>query len=102
MRLSEMDARDWNEHEPENPVVETETSEYLTRYTYKDGSIGWKACDRYLTDTEQDAYGEAYEMGRRSNETQMANLRANAKAGRDQAFADGVFVTAQTVHGGKR
>ena len=102
MRLSEMDARDWNEHEPENPVVETEQGECLARYTYKDGSIGWKARDRYLTDTEQDAYGEAYELGVKSNDVQMANLRANAKAGRGQAFADGVVVTAQTVYGGKR
>ena len=98
MRLSEIEARDMHAHEDDNPVVETERTLCLIRYTYKDGSVGWRTHDRYLTPYEQDCYEEAYELGVKSYEAQLANLRTNAKAGRDQAFADGVFVAAQAAY----
>jgi len=44
-------------------VKTTEQGEQLTRWTYKDGEIGWKLSDRFLTDYEQDSYEEAYQMG---------------------------------------
>ena len=101
MRLSEMDARDMHTYEPETPV-ETERSEHLRRHVYKDGHIEWERLPHDPVGYEQDCFEEAYEMGLKASDAQLANLRANAKAGRDQAFADGVFVTAQTVYGGKR
>ena len=84
--------------EPETTECEAERSEHLTRRTFKDGHIEWERLPHDPVGYEQDCYEEAYRLGQESNDRQLANLRANAKAGRDQAFADGVFVTAQAAY----
>jgi len=65
VKLAEQEARDMvgEGREPENPVVETEKGERLTRETFKDGTYGWRLATGWLTDYEQDRCEEAYEMG---------------------------------------
>ena len=94
MKLAEMEARDMcNEgQEPINPIVETEVGETLTRYTYKDGSIGWKPKQAYLSESEQDTYEEAYDMGIKAARQQVENIRQNA-------YGQGVIDAARTAYG---
>ena len=101
MRLDEMEARDMHTYEPETPV-ETESSEHLRRHVYKDGHIEWERLPHDPVGYDADVLEEAYELGQKSNDRQLKNLRANMKDALTQAQANDVFVTAQTVYGGKR
>ena len=89
-RLDKLDAL----HMPDvddNPVVETEQGEYLTRYTFKDGSAGWKGRTAYLCDAEQDTLEEAYDMGVKAARQQVENIRQNA-------YGRGVIDAATTAY----
>ena len=65
MKLDEMEERDrCNEDaEPENTVTGTEKGDTLTRVAYKDGSSGWVSERIQLSEHDQDALEEAYDLG---------------------------------------
>mgnify|MGYP001254033401 CR=1 FL=1 len=87
MNLIEQEARDMvgEGREPENPVVETEAREHLTRIERKDGAIEWREKALALSDIEQDRFEEAYDMG---YEAGMKDAKARAQ-GYDQGFQAG-------------
>jgi len=82
--------------EPDDPI--TEESEHLVRRMFKDGHVEWERKAHDLEGYDQDCYEEAYEMGQKSIEQQMQNLRENAQAQLLQAKADGVFIAATTAY----
>jgi hypothetical protein len=89
------------DHEPE-PTVEK--GERVIRTLYPGGEVSWGA--RGLNRSESsvvngmmdDVLEEAYEMGQKSIEQQMQNLRENMDARLLQAKADGVFIAATTAY----
>ena len=89
---------DLHDDEDANPIVETQQGALVGRYTYKDGTFGWvRWHGRSMSHYEQDQLEEAYDLGRKSIERQMQNLRQNVQAQVLQAKADGMFITARTV-----
>jgi hypothetical protein len=85
MNLTEMDRLDrHHDVEPENPVVETEQADTLTRLTYKNGYSGWVSERIKLSEHDQDALEEAYDLG--------------FQRGRGR----GAYEAATTVYGGRR
>ena len=97
MRLSEMEARDWNEHEPEGPV-ETETSEHLERRTFKDMHIEWFRKPHDPIGYDGDCWEEAYELGLKAFAAELNNLRANRQNEIAEAQARGAFQAARTAY----
>jgi hypothetical protein len=89
------------DHEPE-PTVEK--GERAVRTLYPDGEVSWDV--RGLNRSESsavngmmdDALEDAYELGQKSIEQQMQNLRENAQAQPLQAKADGAFIAATTAY----
>jgi predicted secreted Zn-dependent protease len=82
--------------EPDDAI--TEESEHLVRRMFKDGHIEWERKAHDIEGYEQDCYEEAYELGQKSIEQQMQNLRQSVDARVLQAKADGVFAAATTAY----
>jgi hypothetical protein len=97
MKLAELDARDMHNQaaEPENPVVETESSATVTRLTYKNGYSGWTSSALHLSEHDQDALEEAYELG-------MQAARRNAQTMFEAGYGKGAKDAAMTAYGGRR
>ena len=95
-RMDQLDALHMTEDD--NPVVQTEKGEYYTRYTYKDGSIGWKAHNQYLAQCDQDGCEDIYELGVKSIAVQLKNLRENMQGALIEAQAKGAFQSAVTAY----
>lgn len=96
MKLAEMEARDMvgEGREPENPVCETERGESLTRLTYKNGYTGWTSSRISLSEPDQDALEEAYELGVKAAQT-------NAQTMFERGYGKGACDAANTAYGGK-
>lgn len=96
MKLAEMDRLDRHpEVEPENPVVETEKGDSVTRLTYKNGDSGWTSTRIHLFEHDQDELEEAYEMG-------MKAAGANTQKAYSLGYGKGAYDSAKTAYGGKR
>jgi hypothetical protein len=96
--------------DPPEPEPIVERGQYLDRITFE-GEASWKAHNQYLSDADQDAYEDAYELGRRSMAEQVKLLKAalasvikerdDLRAFAGQAWGAGVVVAAQAAYGGK-
>jgi hypothetical protein len=97
MKLAEQEARDMvgEGREPENPVVETESSATVTRLTYKNGYSGWTSSALHLSEHDQDALEEAYELG-------VQAARRNAQTMFEAGYGKGARDAAVTAYGGRR
>ena len=96
MRLDEMERLDIHTEDDDGPV-ETETNGDITRYTYKDGTTGWKTRDRFLTESEQERLEEAYGMGMRAARLQNTLAAEMAQQNIENAYCKGAFNAAYVI-----
>jgi len=74
-----------DEQEPDDPILEE--SEHLKRKLYKDGHVEWERKGHDLDGYDQDCYEEAYELGQKSMDEQLKNMRAYSRGAFDAAQA---------------